>query len=458
MKLLVCSLFFALSVSAYSQQDSVLNFPVLDGLAVHLSDTTQEVALVNNVSSMFLGETNALSQFAWEGFILDGREMMKDYMFRIDDRPLRREEVAGVSVSPYSLTRLYGNGVEETVYLLDSVNAMVVELKNARGKGLSVHPSFSGGTRDSDFSPLFELNVLMISKTGHLVRTKKEDYPPTVALSLLNELYSAAAFYESQAVGSYFSPSYISTVKQDNIHRLLIATGDSLKDAYVQLKRIAKKFDEIRLRTDTHRAEFISAVSPLTADSITRRAFTWAAAGSAALFSGNGNVQFLERSAGARLPSIPGSEIFYLDGGAEYLHALLSLQDTSSTRSTYGQIRGASSFDVSGWSALAIDRYVAASADTSLAAQLFPSVRRTIDGMLRYRADENGQLKHTVIDAQIVPFYGGAKKGKKAYTGAQSVWLAQLDAGIRLATRSGDEASAGKWKKIRGRLAKSLKM
>ncbi|HTK82393.1 MAG TPA: hypothetical protein VL633_08895 [Bacteroidota bacterium] len=460
MKLLFCSLLLSLSVSAYTQQDSVLNFPVLDAMAIHAGDSAHPVALVNNTSSMLLGETNALSQYAWDGFIVAGREMMKDYAFQMDDLSLRRDEVTDVVVSPYSLTRFYRNGVEENVYFLDSVNALVVDLKNARGKGLSVHPSFSGGTHDIDFSPLFELNVLMISRTNHMVRTTKEDYPATVALSFLNELYSAAAFYESQPVGSYFSPAYISTVKQDTLHRLLITVGDSLKDAYVRLKRVAKNFDQIKLNTDARRAGFISAVSPATADSTTRLAFSWAAAGSAALWSGKENVKYLQQPAGAGAPSIPGSELFYLNGGMNYLRALLALQDTDITRSSYGEIRGssASSYDVSGWSVLAIDRYVRASADSGLARQLYPSVRRTIDGTLRYRAEQNGQLKHACMDGQSVSLYGSAKKGKAAYAGAQAVWLAQLDAGIRLGIRTGDAASADKWKKIRGRLAKSLSM
>jgi hypothetical protein len=468
MNILLCTILF--TVSAFSQLPVTALSPLPEDLVIEVDAGSNGLIFTNNVSAAFATETKNAHRFPWQGFQVMGKEVLKDYAIRIDDMLLKREDVVRVLVSPFQYTRVYRNGVEETVYMLDSINAVVVDLKNVASKSLSVYPMLSGSMDDSDYYSLFELNVLLIARTNHIESAAHGDQHPAVAVSLVNELYSAAGFYESHNMGLYFSPSYISTVKKDALHRLLIAAGDSVKDAYVKLKTAAKFFSDVLGKRNKRYGELFAHVLPSLDDANARKAFSWAIIGTDGLMTDGTKLFDLYQSGGANVRSsvlpIPGGGL--LLGSKEqsraYLRALASLQDGDSSHATYGQILGKApsskkpALDVAPWLTLAVKQYFGMTNDSSVVQELYPAIRRSIEGMLKFHVEKNYTVRTVWIDAQASALgHPTSSKGKKIGTSARELWKMQLNAGVDLARYAGDMQSMARWQKISLKLSQGSK-
>jgi hypothetical protein len=294
---------------------------------------------------------------------------------------------------------------------------------------------------------------------------------PAVAVSLLNELYSAAGFYESHNLGLYFSPSFIGTVKKDSLHRMLIVTGDSVKDAYVKLKTAAKFFDDVLGKRNNRYAKLLASALPSLGDTNVRKAFSWAIVGTDGLMTDGVALPGSDRPGGAnvRSPSLPIPGGGLLLGNREqsrtYLRALASLQDTNSSRITYGQILGKSppsakpALDVAPWLSLAVKQYLDITDDSDAVRELYPAVHRSVEGMLKFHVDKNYTPKSAWIDAQAsaLGHPPAPANGKKNGTAARQLWRSQLNAGIELARSANDMSSVERWEKCREKLAKDSK-
>ncbi len=470
MKLLFCSFLFITAV--YAQQ-SANQFPIsLDDLVVEVSGPSQDVVFGNQTTGVFYTETKGIHRFPWQGFRAMGKEMLKDYSFRIDDLPLRREDAVRMLVSPYQLTRFYPNGVEESIIMVDSVNAFVVELKNVRGKNLVVYPMFSEAMNDTDYYALFERNVMMIGRTNHPVRTTKEDYPATIAFSFANELYSAAGFYESKIIGSYFSPAYVSTVKLDSLHRLVFGIGDSIKHAYEIVKLTAKNYAEVVDKQRQRMQQLINDFVPSFEDHLASIAFAWAIIGTDKLLLTDYSPKtFLELplAEDGKLKQVvsatPCAGLIFGDNDKSklYLRSLASQSLMDSNNLNHGQILckplSGSSINVMPWFTLVLQQYGVMTHDTNTVKELFPAVRRGIEGALKFHTEKNFLLKQSTIESQLTllaPFELRKRK-KKTDLAAQALWLKQLSAGISLAKLAGDKITADKWEKIQQKVMKVLK-
>lgn len=99
--------------------------------------------------------------------------------------------------------------------------------------------------------------------------------------------------------------------------------------------------------------------------------------------------------------------------------------------------------------------YIRYSGDTSLVKELYPVIKRSIEGPLKYWVDENGYLTHddadTWMDAKIDNKIPLSPRGNRA-NDIQTLWYDQLLAGVRFAQLSGDRISAEKWQTVADKL------
>ena len=76
------------------------------------------------------------------------------------------------------------------------------------------------------------------------------------------------------------------------------------------------------------------------------------------------------------------------------------------------------------------------SGDSTFASEIFPVVKRSIEGTIKYRLDENGFLRHdaadTWMDAKIEGTIPWSSRGDRACD-IQALWYRQLIAGVKLA-------------------------
>lgn len=103
--------------------------------------------------------------------------------------------------------------------------------------------------------------------------------------------------------------------------------------------------------------------------------------------------------------------------------------------------------------------YVKYSGDTDLVRELYPAVRRSIEGPLQYRVDAKGYLTHedadTWMDAKWRDRLPWSPRGNRA-NDVQALWLGQLQAGVYFASLMGDEPSAARWARVASRLRDSF--
>lgn len=131
---------------------SLVNQPMtLAELIIEVFGPSREVGYTNKQAGFFYTETNGEHRTSWQGWHIMSTEMMEDYQLLIDGKELRKSDAQLAMVSPHQLLRAYPVGAQETVTLLDSVDALVVELKRLKGKTLSVRPAFQDSQSPDDY-------------------------------------------------------------------------------------------------------------------------------------------------------------------------------------------------------------------------------------------------------------------------------------------------------------------
>ena len=112
----------------------VNNRPItVDELAIEVKDTSREVAYTNKQAGFFYTETNAVHRNSWQGWNVMAKEMLEDYEIIDGEQVLRKAGVTKATVYPHQLARTYPSGTRETLTLLDSVDAIVVQVQNLKG-------------------------------------------------------------------------------------------------------------------------------------------------------------------------------------------------------------------------------------------------------------------------------------------------------------------------------------
>ncbi|KUP24177.1 amylo-alpha-1,6-glucosidase [Paenibacillus sp. DMB5] len=103
--------------------------------------------------------------------------------------------------------------------------------------------------------------------------------------------------------------------------------------------------------------------------------------------------------------------------------------------------------------------YVKYSGDTALIEQLYPAVCSSIEGSLRYWVDEKGYLTHddneTWMDARDAELKSYSPRDTRA-NDIQALWYGQLRAGVYFADYMQDQEKAERWGRVADRLQKNF--
>lgn len=162
--------------------------------------------------------------------------------------------------------------------------------------------------------------------------------------------------------------------------------------------------------------------------------------------------------------SIPGA--CYVSGQFEVARQILldfaRLQDTDPESPTYGRIPNVAKPDGVYYNttdgtprfvieALNLMRYTG---DTTLVSELYPAVKRSIEGALMRYTDDKGYLTHADADTWMdvkrngIP---GSPRGNRA-NDIQALWYGQLRSGAEMATLMHDDEAAAQWNRLADRL------
>ena len=86
----------------------------------------------NKISGFYLGNTHRANEGGFDGWTVDEYRYLTDYRLFAGERELRRNKTAQCLYYPFSLIRRYKPGLQESFTLLDSVNAILIEITHPK--------------------------------------------------------------------------------------------------------------------------------------------------------------------------------------------------------------------------------------------------------------------------------------------------------------------------------------
>ena len=434
----------------------------LDDLTIEVFGKSRELGYTNKEAGFFYTETNAANRTGWEGWHVMSRKLMDDYVITMDSRPLSKSDVQLALVKPDQFTRAYRIGVQETVTLLDSVNAIVIELDKIKADSVSLQPLFGDIGREEDCTVRFTDNGVLMANNGHLRRTPKEDYPAWVGICFTQGPVESARLPHHQ--GRLFAPAFIKTSVRNGKAVAILVAGDT-EDATASLLESVSKSYRRRIADRRKRLEqVLNRALVRTSDPTFDKALSWAILSMDALIMNQGG----QKGIFAGLPwfsnywgrdsfiSLPGATLVTGDfnDAREILRSFARWQDTNPRSPTYGRIPNLitptstiyNTADGTPWFVLALGDYATMSGDTALVKELYPVVSRSIEGTLR-KVDKNGLMTHgdaeTWMDA-VGPNGPWSPRGNRA-NDIQALWYKQLLTASWMANMTGRQKDFTEW-------------
>jgi glycogen debranching enzyme len=420
------------------------------------------IAYTNKEAGVFATETNGKHRTAWQGWRVMSNEILEGVRIELGGGRMMLDPSAAHAVAyPDRLVRVYPDGTRETITMLDSVNVLLEELACPATSRLVVRPLFSapGGYRVD-----FRQHALLLAAQRHPVRSASEDYPVWIGLAFGSAHTSESAVLEPDTNENAYSPAGLSGTLSDSVSVLIIAAGDTEEETLLLLKRVALSRRRMVQERRARMERLLNSSFLRTDDRPFDKALQWAKISlDALIMHQRGTGMF------AGLPwfdnywgrdtyiSLPGAAL--VTGQFEEARRILSSfavwQDTAAGSPSFGRIpnlvtTGSLSYNTADGTPrfiLALDEYVQTSGDTAILRQLYPVVKRSIEGTFRYHTDSLMFLTHgdaeTWMDA-AGPDGPWSPRGNRA-NDIQWLWWRQLGAGARWALSMGDTSSRRRW-------------
>lgn len=467
-------LLFIVSVMCFGQErEKHIPITMNDLRIVVPRDSSREVAYTNKVAGVFYTETNGVHRSAWQGWRIMSTKMMDDYGVAVDGQSLKESEAAA-DVFPHQLVRRYPNGIRETVTLIDSVDALVVQLDHINGKNLSTDILFSNAESASDFVTAFEDSVLVIGRRNHLERTPKENYPVWLGMIVAHSYRSTEGM--GNRSGNEFSPASINSSISNHRAEIVFVTGNTRSETISLAHRVADRiptFIEQRkrrledlvnrsyIRTDNTRFDKALYCAKISMDALIMNQIRKGIFAGLPWFDDYWGRDSFISLAGATL--VTGN----FRDAKEILYSFARWQDTNSSSTTYGRIPNLvttssiayNTADGTPRFVIALMDYVRYSGDTSVVKEFWPVVKCSIEGTILYHTDSLGFLTHgdaeSWMDA-VGPDGAWSPRGNRA-NDVQALWFDQLKAGCILARMSHHDVEDVRWWELAERLSKNFR-
>lgn len=435
---------------------------------------SREIAYTNKKSGVFYTETNSIHRSGWQGWRIMSTEIMEDYKIMVDGRWLRKED-ASAAVYPHQLIREYAGGIQETFTFLDSINALVVELENLDGNELSARAFFTDSHDPNDYEIGVEDNILLIAKRKHLIRNQNENYPVWIGITIANGI-DIKFSQTMDTLGSAFSPANCQLSINNSQLSIIVVAGDTKSHTISLAKDVAQNYPSLIKKRKKRMEDLLNYSYVRTDNKRFDKALYWAKISMDALIMN-------QRGKGifAGLPwfdnywgrdsfiSLPGATLVTgnFKDAKEILQSFAAWQDTNPNSTNYGRIPNLVTTNSISYNTAdgtprfisALNEFVYYSGDTAFAREMYPVVKRSIEGTIKYHMDSLGFLTHgdaeTWMDA-VGPDGPWSPRGNRAVD-IQALWWSQLSIGRDIAYTLGDKVSKVLWDSISHRIGDNFK-
>ncbi len=427
-----------------------LDTPVtLDELRIDVHGESRQIAFTNRGGGYLLSQTNA-EHNPIDGWYVAAAKLLQDYEVEIDGKKLSKPDVHLAMVWPHQFQRAYPSGVQETVTLLDSVNAIIVEIDKIKGTQVALRPYFDSGTYET-------------KQVGDVLLCRRQD-SPTDAPSWIgigvqsDQLTLQSIQTDVRHRDDVISPSHIlGTLSGSNL-TVVFATASSEEETVRLAQSVIRDHSALIAKRKMRMEQVLQRPFIRTDDSRINKALHWAILSLDALTNihtptiahglpWNGEIRVRDC-----LLSIPGALLV----GGRYAEARSVLrfiaqhQETDPRSASYGLLPATISSakpsfgaaDVTPLFVSALYEYARHSNDTTFMREMYPAVKRSIEGTLRNRVDRNYFLKHGNLET-----WEQTPRGDRACE-IQAIWSKQLQLGAVMAAFAGEPEIANRWNDI----------
>ncbi len=378
----------------------------------------------------------------FEGLNVAKNRLFGGYIIYADNRELDNQQAA-VEVSPYSMIRTHGSLTEE-LWLFDYRNVLEVSLSGA-GKDIGI--ALKGK----------ELEYLQLS--GNTAYFKAMEGEWIIALRPRNarplSMRSKVFHTDGEAAGFY-----ISAARTEDEAAALIQDTEAHADR-LKAERIKRMEDFLQqnayVTSSNERLTLALHWLSLTMDQlVTRQQGEGIYAGLPWFNEYWGRDQFI---------ALPGAVLVsgQFETAKHILMSFAEYQNTDKTSKYYGRVPNIlapenidyHTTDGTPRFIIQLQDYVKYSGDTEVIKKLYPAVRSSIEGSLKYWVDAKGYLTHddneTWMDARDADLNSYSPRETRA-NDIQALWYHQLRAGVYFAEYMGDQERADRWRSLADRL------
>lgn len=420
---------------------------LLEGMSVSVSAVeNREIAWTDKKSGYFYTRTHQTETGWFSGWNVATHRVFADYSISVDGSVLNRKD-AQVTVFPDRMERLFP-AAKETFMMFDDQPVLGISLEEVSGKETG------------------------LSLTGDLKFISVENETAVYSTRDPKEGFLAVSFYKEGKLSASDSSGKIWLTGDKSGGGFLIGL-DSTEAGAVSLLEKAKT--QVQAWTDARRNRMENLLKSnvfKSNDPDLDKAIRWNILSLDALISRQtgygiyaGLPWFNDYWGRDMFISLPGTALVtgQFDVARKILLSFAEFQNKDENSPYFGRVPNRvrpedilyNTTDGTPRFILSLMDYIRYSGDTSLVKELYPVIRRSIEGPLKYWVDENGYLTHddadTWMDAKIDNKIPLSPRGNRA-NDIQSLWYDQLLAGVRFAHLTGDRVSFEKWQKVADKL------
>ncbi len=433
-----------------------------------------QFALLNENGTSWFGEVVEVNKGQRQGFTHNGVRFLSDYQLEHREQLLQRNEATQLLHGNH-FVRDHGE-VKEMVYIPADLRAMVVRLSGSRWP-LVFRPQLDAAVRGFSWTWDAQRQLALMnfparpgSDTGSLGILVYGDQ--ATASADMKEVLPAGQNREKQPAKQILNHIEISGVSV--VHVAVLLASDSIA--------LVKMADDIlarpaALNPPSNGVASDNQIKPFltTGDERMNEAHTWAQhmlgklveQGSGLMQSGvphQGAVDVRQNLLGFNGALLTTGKF---DMARELLLKLAAMQDSDPNSATFGRIPGKMTVEgadfgspaTSGWFSVACRNYVNYTGDTDFIGEIFPAIKKSLDGAIKYQIDEYGLVQHGLNDTWMNALGSEGPwtpRGNRAVE-IQVLWAEQVRIGIAWADKLGYSEWVEDWTLLETRLLSNLK-
>ncbi len=442
----------------------------VDSLVIKANTGDHLFHFSNKQGSFYVGETKGTTRHFLMGYISYREQLFSDYTISVNGKPLKRDDVSTrVSFRPYILKREYPGKVTESVFMPDNEDALAIRVHSANAQTVSLN--------------------LLGNNFDRIVAVDTADTPNTVAVSLNTQttpsltIATVGKIIDARMVDGGLlvetSTEKIASghMEVDNSEELFAIgvglSGDQSSEAAIAT---LTGYDSY-IKKKKGRLDDLIAKAPLrVSDPNMNEALEWALCSFDALnmdetrtgmgkgiYAGYPWFQdYWGRDSFIAMRALTITGRFRLV--KENLESFLKYQKLKDDGPAYGKIPNRvrpdeqiyNTADATPHFLIEAQRYVAYSADSTFAYDIFHNIEAAVLGTIKYRTDSLGFITHGPADSwmdAVGPRGPYSPRGNRA-NDIQALWIEALQSSLKLCKEAGGKQAQVLSEKVRTMLDK----